>query len=57
MTNIEYFNELAERATHCDTMRPLSPLEAQQLEDYEAHIMALTPAEFFVWQTIEIETD
>lgn len=37
MTNQEYFNGLFERITHCDTMKPLSPLERTWLEDYTTH--------------------
>ena len=45
MTNQEYFNALAERATHIDTMRPLAALEHLWLDDYNEHIEALTDAE------------
>lgn len=33
----EYINSLVEREAHSDTMRPLTPLERQHLEDWRAH--------------------
>ena len=36
------WQELEERCTHCDTMKPLIPLEAQWLDDYRAHFVVET---------------
>lgn len=46
---IEYFNSLAEREYHSDTMRALSPLEQQHLDDWRTHfcpiVQNMTPGE------------
>jgi len=42
MTHREHINNLLERHAHNDTMRPLSPLEAEQLRDYNRHLESLT---------------
>lgn len=38
--DMEYINSLVERETHCDTMKPLTPLERQHLEDWRVHFEA-----------------
>lgn len=45
MTNAEFFGRLFERITHSGTMRPLTPLEQQWVEDYTAHREALSHEE------------
>ncbi len=37
MTQQEYIDSLVERETHCDTMKALTPLERQHLEDWRFH--------------------
>lgn len=37
----EYISRLIERETHFETMRPLTPLEQQHLEDWRAHFEPL----------------
>lgn len=39
----DYILELLERETHSDTMRPLSPLERQHLEDWRRYFDGLCP--------------
>lgn len=36
-TDEGYFGLLAEREFHSDTMKPLTPLEREQLNDWRAH--------------------
>ncbi len=38
-----HWQSLEERAAHSDTMRPLSPLEVQWLEDYRSHWLPVSP--------------
>ena len=45
MDNREFYGSLTERDSHADTMRPLSPLERQWLNDYNQHRDALSDAE------------
>lgn len=54
MTNGEYFQSLIERQSHHGTMRPLSPLEGEQLRDYERHMASLTLVEREVFNSIII---
>ena len=35
---IEYYQRFEERATHSDTMKTLSPLEAEWLQNYRDHM-------------------
>ena len=54
LTHAELMDRLTERAAHSDTMRPLTPYEANLLKDMEAHAAALPEVECEYWRELPV---